>query len=67
MPTPYDAMKEWINKASYEQLLRRWRFAEVGDPIFQGAIGAYYSEVMRRRRAEVGSKAHTQISKRVGW
>jgi len=61
-----EEMKKWIDEASYEDLLRRWRFSE-GDPIFQGDTGEYYKEMMGRRRREVGSAAHVAASKRIGW
>jgi hypothetical protein len=57
----------WTDTASYEDLLRRWRFAAIGDPIFQGEVGKHYAEVMAHRRAEVGPEEHTRISKRIGW
>lgn len=43
--------KSWIDNASYDQLLEKWRFAPVGDPFFQGDTGEYYSDVMRQKRA----------------
>ena len=60
-------MKAWIDEASYEDLLRRWRFAPSGDPIFQGEIGDYYTKVMAKKREEIGSEGHTQASKNIGW
>ena len=42
--------KSWIDGASYEELLRRWRPALCGDEIFFNETGVYYAEVMRRRR-----------------
>ena len=58
--------KDWIDKASYEALLRRWRFG-AGDPIFNGESGGYYAKVMRKRREEIGPAAHTAASKAIGW
>ena len=46
--------KKWIDSATYEELLRKWRFAPSGDPLFQGQTGDYFNSVMRKRRAEVG-------------
>lgn len=60
-------MKDWIDSASYGQLLSRWRFAPVGSPWFQGEVGIYYEEVMRKKRQEVGSEEHTRTSKSIGW
>lgn len=56
--------KRWIDSASYEQLLEKWRFAPVGDPMFQGDTGDYYSDVMSQKRS---SCDHVQASKNIGW
>jgi hypothetical protein len=58
--------KKWIDEASYEQLLTKWRFG-VSDPMFQGLCGNHFDEVMKQRRREVGSKEAVQTSKRIGW
>lgn len=58
--------KEWIDSASYTQLLSRWRTAPSGDSIFQGDSGQYYSETMKKKREEVGPAAHTAASKAIG-
>ena len=60
------SMRAWIDAASYEELLRKWRFAPVGDQLFQGAIGQYYSDVMGRKKAELGSGA-VIASKAIEW
>ena len=59
--------KEWIDNASYEELLRKWRFAEIGDPFFTGEIGQYYAKKMDTKRNEVGNEEHVRISKKIGW
>lgn len=59
-------MKQWIDNATYEQLLNRWRFAPVGSPWFLGDIGKYYSDVMFRKRDEDLDGA-VQASKNIGW
>lgn len=57
--------KEWIDKATYEELLRHIRFAPLGDRLFIGDIGKYFRESMAAKR---GSDAeHTAASKRIGW
>ena len=58
-----DKMKQWIDEASYGELLRRWRSAPAGDPIFQRPMGDYYAEVMERKKAEVGPGAAVAASK----
>lgn len=57
--------KEWIDSASYEELLRRWRHAPVGDPMFQGEVGNHYKDVMHRRRDEEPDGG-VGASKRIG-
>ena len=61
-----DKEKAWIDSASYEKLLSKWRFAVVGDSMFQGETGRYYSEVMARKKAENNAVA-VATSKRIGW
>ena len=61
-----DEMKQWIDNASYEALLGKWRLA-TGSLFFQGEIGDYYIEAMRRKRVEVGDTEHTRASKAIGW
>lgn len=58
--------KKWIDAASYEQLLRRWRFGKPGDLMFLGDLGEYYAAVMSRKRAETGDNG-VSASKRIGW
>lgn len=58
--------KKWIDEASYESLLEKWRFASFGDPFFSKVSGAgdYYKKVMEEKK-----KAHedpVSVSKRVG-
>lgn len=59
--------KKWIDNASFEDLLRKWRFAPAGDPFFQGECGDYYSKVMAEKKAEAGHDASVQASKNIGW
>ena len=58
--------KEWIDNATYEQLLKRWRFSAAGDPMFQGDTGRHYGRVLREKRsADPGE--HVRASKSIGW
>ena len=59
--------KEWIDNAPYINLLRRWRYSPMGDVMFEGDTGGYYSDTMRRKRNEVGEEAHVAASKVIGW
>ncbi len=54
--------KDWIDNASIEDLLRKWRFASSGDPMFKDATGEYFAEVMKKKRDDT---AYTAASKRL--
>jgi hypothetical protein len=58
--------KRWIDNASYESLLSRWRNSPAGDQMFQGEAGEYYSRVMAEKRAADPS-GHVRASKSIGW
>lgn len=59
--------KKWIDDASYLALLKRWRFAEAGDPIFTGDTGPYYAEVMAKKKEAIGRENAVATSKQIGW
>jgi len=59
--------KKWIDGATYEELLRRWRFAPAGSLWFQGEIGVYYAKAMNEKGEEAGSEGRVRASKSVGW
>lgn len=56
--------KLWIDGATYEQLLYKWRNAPFGDEMFQGDACDYYSKVMSVKKLTAD---HVQASKNVGW
>jgi len=60
--------KAVIDKKPYEELLRRWRYAPLGDPLFQGETGDYWQQRMTELRAEPGGQErHVAASKSIGW
>ncbi|MBU0907450.1 MAG: hypothetical protein KKE05_04825 [Nanoarchaeota archaeon] len=59
--------KQWIDSASYEQLLRRWRESPIGSDWFNGDTGEYYSKIMAEKREQVGDDEHVRASKSIGW
>lgn len=61
-----EQLKQEIDNADYESLLCRWRFAPIGDPLFYGEIGEYYSKVMLSKR-EATPDNGVSASKKVGW
>lgn len=62
-----EKMKVWIDSASYEQLLSRWRFEPFGSPWFQGEVGDYYSAAMNNKRVETSHEEQIAASKKIGW
>lgn len=60
-------MIEWIDKASYRDLLSKWRFEPSESPWFAGEVGEYYSKAMSKRRSEISPSEHTEASKCIGW
>jgi len=59
-----ERIKNWIDNASYRELLSNWRNAPIGDAIFQGEAGDYYAKVMQEKKQTVD---HVQVSKDIGW
>jgi len=57
--------KAWIDSASYETLLNKWRFAPIGDPMFQGEDGDYFAKVMYAKR-DAEPDGGVRASKNVG-
>ena len=62
-----ESMKIWIDLASYEDLLRKWRFASGGDAFFCGEVGKYYAEKIFAMRDALEPDEAAQVSKRIGW
>lgn len=60
-------IKKWIDEATYEQLLSKWRNAPCPSPFFNGETGVYYREVMVKKRDEVGHDEHVRASKAIGF
>ena len=61
-----EQMKAWIDRQTYEGLLRKWRFAKAGDPFFTGEVGDYYVAAMSRTSAATPDGG-VGASKRIGW
>lgn len=51
-----------IDRMTREEMARAWRFARIGDPLFQGEAGEYFAE----RFASLGGMSPS-ISKTIGW
>lgn len=62
-----DTMKNTIDNMTYEEMLSRWRFAAIGDPMFSGEVGDYFTAVFAQKRKSVSNAQHVQASKNLGW
>jgi len=62
-----EKMTEWIDRASYTDLLNKWRFEPSGSPWFQGSMGDYYKKVMLNKKNKLSNVAQVLASKTVGW
>jgi len=62
-----DEMKKWIDGASYEELLRKWRFGKSGSPWFRGHVGEYFGRVMSEKKAALPPGEAATVSKRLGF
>ena len=60
-------MKEWIDNASYEELLQKQRFAPIGHSMFRGNVGKYFQKKFRQKREALQPYEQVQASKSVGW
>ena len=60
-------MTEWVDNATYSQLLERWRHAPAGDEMFVGEFARYYSNVMHEKKLMLDDGMAVQISKEIGW
>ena len=59
--------REWIDNATYDELLHKWRFTTTSEAIFNGAYGEYFAAVMAERRKGMTTQEKVFASKRVGW
>lgn len=57
-----DPVKAQIDVMSREEMARKWRFAPIGDPMFQPPYGDYFAE----RFKSLGGMS-PEISKELGW
>ncbi len=62
-----EQQKQWIDNASYEDLLRKWRHTPIGDKMLQSDTGEYYQKVMAEKREKISDSVHTRASKNIGW
>lgn len=63
-----DEIKEQIDALGYSNLLERWRYAPLDDPMFNGESGEYWSKRMQFLKSQPGGlEEATRASKMIGW
>ena len=62
-----EKIKKQIDEMDYESMLRLWRFASVGHPMFQGETGDYYARSMREKSEKISDSERISASKSIGW
>lgn len=58
---------EWLSNASYEDMLRRNRFAPIGDTMFLGVAGQFFAKQMSSKKNSLTMGEIIAVSKHVGW
>ena len=62
-----EEMKQFIDTASYEQLLHMNRFEPLGSEWFMGGIGLYLHDRMMALKKTMSPQEQVDASKNVGW
>ena len=60
-------LKNQIDGMNYEAMMSKWRFAPIGDPLFQGESGTHFSKVIAEKRDKISDAERVEASKNVGW
>ena len=60
-------IKNWIDGASYEELLKKWDSDPTDSPIYnpQYAVSVYYVKAMKRKAGELNVKTLNDIKARL--
>ena len=61
-----DNLRQQIDNMDYRSMLSQWRFANIGDSMFQGESGEYFSKRMFALR-DADPQAAVSASKSIGW
>ena len=59
--------RDWIDKATYEQMFYKYRFAPSGHKFFTGDTGIYFQLVMKKKARKMTHEELVAVSKKIGW
>lgn len=62
-----DQMIEWINNASYLELLTKWRKTTIPSRWFVGRVGDHFTRVFYAKKDATSEADRVAASKQVGW
>jgi len=63
----FEKLKKFIDDMSYYNMLELWRFSPVGNRLFQGKLGTYFSKSMNEKKDKLSPEKQVEISKKIGW
>jgi len=63
----FENLKKIIDDMSYYDMLELWRFSSIGNELFQGEIGKYFSKSMNEKKNKLSPEKQVEISKHIGW
>jgi len=59
---------DWIDNATYSDLLNKWRHIPIEDcEYFQGEVGNYFAKILGEKKAALSPSQQVQVSKSIGW
>lgn len=58
--------REEIDQMGYLEMLKAWRFTQIGSGMFAKESGRYFKEVMEKKKNKLSSDEQVKISKLVG-
>jgi len=56
-----------VERMEYEEMVRKLRFAPVGDPMFLGTVGDAFGRRLRVFEDKLSHDYRVAVSKEVGW
>lgn len=62
-----EEMKNKIDTMHIANMLSLQRFARIGDLMFQGETGEYFSNIFMEKKSKLTDEEWSKISRQVGW
>lgn len=62
-----EEMINWIDNATYAELLNKWRFEPLGSKWFLDEVGEHFKKVFSGKHTKTPQKERVAVSKMIGW